>query len=84
MVALAFAPSESGSASEVTGAAVVAADLHMETDYSPYQGMEIIGWPATVLLRGRVVLDDGELKDPGPVGIQLEAGELGLGASTTR
>lgn len=61
-----------------------AADLHMETDYSPYEGMEITGWPTTVLLRGRVVLDDGELKDPGPVGIQLEAGELGLGASATR
>ena len=50
----------------------------METDYSPYEGMEITGgWPTTVLLRGRVVLDDGELKDPGPVGVQLEAAEVG-------
>ena len=61
-----------------------AADLHMETDYSPYEGMEITGWPTTVLLRGRVVLDDGELKDPGPVGIQLEAAEVGKFSARAR
>jgi dihydropyrimidinase len=57
---------------------VRAADLHMETDYSPYEGMEITGWPTTVLLRGQIVVDDGELTDPGPVGTQLMAQDLHL------
>jgi dihydropyrimidinase len=57
---------------------VRAADLHMETDYSPYEGMDITGWPTTVLLRGQVVVDEGVLDDPGPVGTQLMAQELKL------
>ena len=27
----------------------------------PYEGMELTGWPVTVLSRGRVVVDNGEL-----------------------
>lgn len=34
-------------------------DLH-ETDYSPWEGHEIAGWPETTLLRGKVVVDRGE------------------------
>lgn len=34
-------------------------DLH-ETDYSPWEGHEIAGWPETTLLRGKVVVDKGE------------------------
>ena len=33
-------------------------DLH-ETDYSPWEGHEIAGWPETSILRGRVVMDGG-------------------------
>ncbi len=55
---------------------VRAADLHMETDYSPYEGLEVTGWPVTVLQRGRVVVDGGEVKDPGPVGEWLQAQAL--------
>ena len=47
---------------------VSAAQLHMETDYSPYEGLSITGWPSTVITNGRVVVDDGHLIDPGPVG----------------
>lgn len=36
------------------------ARLHMATDYTPYEGMEVSGWPRTVLLRGQLVLDDGK------------------------
>jgi dihydropyrimidinase len=43
-------------------------DLHMETDYTPYEGREVSGWPRTVLAGGTVVLRDGQLVDPGPVG----------------
>jgi dihydropyrimidinase len=56
---------------------VHAADLHMETDYSPYEGLEVTGWPVTVLSRGRVVVDEGELRDPGPVGTLLQAEAVG-------
>jgi dihydropyrimidinase len=36
------------------------ADLHLR-DYSPWDGWEIAGWPTTVLLRGKVMVDKGQL-----------------------
>jgi dihydropyrimidinase len=33
-------------------------DLH-ETDYSPWEGYEVAGWPQTTILRGKVVVDRG-------------------------
>ena len=36
-------------------------DLHDNVGYTPYEGRRIIGWPATVLSRGRRVVDGGEL-----------------------
>ncbi|HEX2170823.1 MAG TPA: amidohydrolase family protein, partial [Dehalococcoidia bacterium] len=42
-------------------------DLH-ETDYSPWEGWEIRGWPVTTLLRGQVVVENGELKVDSPAG----------------
>lgn len=35
--------------------------LHHDTDYTPYEGMEVTGWPVMTLARGRVVWNDGEL-----------------------
>jgi dihydropyrimidinase len=35
--------------------------LHHNTDYTPYEGMEVTGWPAVTLSRGRVVWNDGEV-----------------------
>ncbi|WP_284760016.1 dihydropyrimidinase [Agrobacterium sp. fls2-241-TYG-188a] len=37
------------------------ADLHDGADYSPYEGVEVTGWPTTVILGGRVMVSDGEL-----------------------
>ncbi|MDO5641749.1 MAG: dihydropyrimidinase [Paracoccus sp. (in: a-proteobacteria)] len=31
-------------------------------DYTPYEGMEITGWPVTVLLRGRVIMEGGVMR----------------------
>lgn len=42
--------------------------LHQGTDFSPFDGMALAGWPATVVSGGRVVLDDGHFIDPGPIG----------------
>ena len=36
------------------------ADLHLR-DYSPWEGWDIEGWPTTVMLRGKVMVDGGEL-----------------------
>ncbi len=35
--------------------------LHDKVGYTPYEGMEVRGWPTTVLSRGRVVVHEGEL-----------------------
>jgi dihydropyrimidinase len=36
--------------------------LHDNMDYTPYEGRELTGWPVTVLSRGRVVVEAGELE----------------------
>jgi dihydropyrimidinase len=36
--------------------------IHDNMDYTPYEGMNITGWPRTVINRGRVVVDDETLK----------------------
>ena len=36
--------------------------LHDNVGYTPYEGRRIKGWPVTVLSRGRLVVDSGELK----------------------
>ncbi|MDF1731989.1 MAG: dihydropyrimidinase [Minwuia sp.] len=42
------------------------ADLHHAVDYTPYEGIEVTGWPVTTLVRGQVVSQDGEtLQSPG-------------------
>lgn len=48
-------------------------DLHMATDYTPYEGREVVGWPRTVVVGGRVVVHDGALLDPTPHGRALPA-----------
>jgi dihydropyrimidinase len=37
-------------------------DLHDDVGYTPYEGMTLKGWPVTVMSRGRVAVEDGELK----------------------
>ncbi|MCY0906273.1 amidohydrolase family protein [Arthrobacter sp. H14-L1] len=42
--------------------------LHMGTDFSPFHGLEMRGWPQIVVAGGRLVLDERGFHDPGPVG----------------
>ena len=35
------------------------------SDYTPYEGMEVTGWPVKTLLRGEVVVDEGRVGKPG-------------------
>lgn len=43
-------------------------ELHMNTDCLPYEGWEVWGWPVTTILRGQVIVSDGELTGQSPVG----------------
>jgi dihydropyrimidinase len=35
--------------------------LHHESDYSPWEGWQVKGWPVMTILRGKVVVEDGNL-----------------------
>ena len=40
--------------------------LHHNCDYTPYEGMRVRGWPAVVMSRGEIVVDEGKLlAEPG-------------------
>ena len=38
--------------------------MQHDVDYTPYEGMEVIGWPVTTISRGVVVVDDGKIVGP--------------------
>lgn len=40
------------------------ADLHDGSDYTPYEGLEITGWPVLTMLRGAVIVENGRLTVP--------------------
>lgn len=42
--------------------------LHQGSDFSPFDGLQLTGWPSIVVSGGRVVVEDGTFIDPGPVG----------------
>lgn len=52
--------------------------LHDGTDYTPYEGMEITGWPVSTLVRGRFVVRDGELVGAPGLGTYLPREKPGL------
>ncbi len=41
-----------------------ATPMHDLTGYTPYEGRTVTGWPTMVLRRGRVLIQDGALKEP--------------------
>ncbi|MEO3858257.1 dihydropyrimidinase [Acrocarpospora sp. B8E8] len=55
---------------------VTSGELHMATDYTPYEGMRLTGRPRTVLVGGRPVVHDNTLLDPTPHGRHLPAGPI--------
>ena len=40
---------------------VTAAMLHDAVGYTPYEGRELTGWPETVISRGDIIVEKGEL-----------------------
>lgn len=55
---------------------VHAQNLHTATDYSPYEDQTLTGWPHTVLVAGRVVIDNGETTGVTGTGRALPADRL--------
>jgi len=39
-----------------------AADLHSACDYDPYEGWDVTGWPESVISRGEIVFDRGDIR----------------------
>lgn len=37
--------------------------LHHGSDYTPWEGYEVTGWPVTTILRGKVIIEEGKLRD---------------------
>lgn len=61
--------------------ALRADELHMATDYTPYEGRHLVGAPRTVLVRGRVVIEEGQLVDDSAQGRHLRAGVVDVSSS---
>ncbi len=62
------------------------ADLHHGSDYTPYEGFEVRGWPVRTLLGGRTIMREGELGEE-KLGQYLRRDHSGLGrgqGSSTR
>jgi dihydropyrimidinase len=53
---------------------VTAASLHMGSDWTPFEGLDVTGWPRTVIAGGRVLLDDDGLHGERGIGHYLLAG----------
>ena len=59
-----------------------AADLHMGTDLSVYEGMDVTGWPSATVLRGRVIAENDEFVGEAGYG-EFVKGELDDGVMST-
>ena len=55
---------------------VTARSLHMATDYTPYESRELVGWASTVIVSGRVLVDEGRFSGEPPAGRALHSAPL--------
>ena len=37
-------------------------DMQINTDYNPYEGVEVTGWPIVTIAAGKVIVENGEFK----------------------
>jgi dihydropyrimidinase len=58
---------------------VEAATMHMATDFTPFEGRLVTGWPRSVIVGGQVVMSDGKFLAGSPSGRSIRAGALDLG-----
>jgi dihydropyrimidinase len=52
--------------------------MHHGSDYTPYEGLTVTGWPVLTLVRGQVVFERGEVKAPAGCGQFVARGISGL------
>ena len=45
--------------------------LHHDSDYSPWEGWQVEGWPVLTFLRGKIVVDDGQVTGTAADGLWL-------------
>ncbi|WP_295848308.1 dihydropyrimidinase [Tardiphaga sp.] len=64
-------------------ARIAQSDLHHGADYTPYEGIEITGWPVATMLRGNFVMRDGELVGNKGAGRYVSRGPTTSMQSTT-
>jgi dihydropyrimidinase len=57
--------------------AITAKDQHSKVDYNLYEGTEVVGSPETVLLRGNLLVEDGELAASPGVGRYIARAKFG-------
>lgn len=58
------------------------ADLHHGADYTPYEGLEVTGWPVRTILRGRTVMAGGVVTAEKGVG-RYQRRSLGQGPAAS-
>jgi dihydropyrimidinase len=46
-------------------------NLHDACDYTPYEGLEVTGWPVLTMVRGKIVVRDGKLAGQKGFGLHL-------------
>ncbi len=47
---------------------ITASELHQGTDWTPYEGITVSGWPVCTVLRGEVVIESNTFKPPSTTG----------------
>ena len=57
--------------------------LHHGADYTPYEGLEVRGWPVRLLLRGKTIVENGDLASRDMAGSYLSRGLSSLAANNT-
>lgn len=50
-------------------------DMHMQTDYSPYEGMELTGAVEDTIVRGNVIIENGKYQESGFRGELMKCGK---------
>ena len=58
--------------------------MHNATDYTPYEGLEVTGWPVATMVRGQFVVRDGKLVGAKGRGIYVSRDKSPLAVPTGR
>jgi dihydropyrimidinase len=56
--------------------------MQQAIDYTPYEGMQVTGWPVTTVLRGEVAMQDGRVQAAPGLGRYLPVAAYPLIAPT--